>query len=92
MAWQQSIVQDAAAAALSASSGKWRRLFCVEKLIANALQRTSVENVEKYQSTEDTFRKIREATVGPLRTNVITMPSVNIQIRKYTFLTAMRCM
>ncbi|CDJ58631.1 hypothetical protein EMWEY_00002780 [Eimeria maxima] len=60
--WQQSVVNDAAAAALSASSGKWRRMLCVEKLIANSLQKTSVENVEKWQYKEDTFQKIREAT------------------------------
>lgn len=61
--WQQSIVNDAAAAALSASSGKWRRMLCVEKLIANSLQKTSVENVEKWQYKEDIFQRIREATV-----------------------------
>ena len=61
--WQQSVVNYAAAAALSASSGKWRRMLCVEKLIANSLQKTSVENVEKWQYKEDTFQKIREATV-----------------------------
>ncbi|KAL8272481.1 hypothetical protein Esti_003604 [Eimeria stiedai] len=60
--WQQSVVDDAAAAALSASSGRWRRMLCVEKLIANLLQKTNVENVEKWQYKEDTFQKIREAT------------------------------
>lgn len=60
--WQQSVVHDAAAAALSASSGRWRRMLCVEKLIANSLQKTNVENVEKWQYKEDTFQKIREAT------------------------------
>lgn len=61
--WQQAVVNDAAAAALSASSGRWRRMLCVEKLIANYLQKTNVENVEKWQYKEDTFQKIREATV-----------------------------
>ncbi|CDJ66794.1 hypothetical protein, conserved [Eimeria necatrix] len=60
--WQQAVVNDAAAAALSASSGRWRRMLCVEKLIANYLQKTNVENVEKWQYKEDTFQKIREAT------------------------------
>ncbi|KAL8424760.1 hypothetical protein Efla_001349 [Eimeria flavescens] len=60
--WQQCVVDDAAAAALSASSGRWRRMLCVEKLIANLLQKTSVENVERWQYKEDTFQKIREAT------------------------------
>lgn len=61
--WQQTVVKDAAAAAFSASSGRWRRMYGMEKLIANALQKITVEEVEKSQNTEDTFQKIREATV-----------------------------
>ncbi|OEH74387.1 hypothetical protein cyc_04308 [Cyclospora cayetanensis] len=60
--WQKSVVANAAAVALSASSGKWRRMLCIEKLIANFLQKSNVNNVEKWQYTEDTFQKIREAT------------------------------
>nr|CEL77104.1 TPA: hypothetical protein BN1205_030500 [Toxoplasma gondii VEG] len=60
--WQQSVIKDAAAAAFSASSGRWRRMYGMEKLIANALQKITVEEVEKSQNTEDTFQKIREAT------------------------------
>ncbi|PHJ23416.1 hypothetical protein CSUI_002730 [Cystoisospora suis] len=60
--WQQTVVKDAAAAAFSASSGRWRRMYGMEKLIANALQKITVEEVEKSQNTEDTFQKIREAT------------------------------
>lgn len=41
-------------------------MLCIEKLIANTLQKTSVENVEKWQYKEDTFQKIREATVRSL--------------------------
>ncbi|KFG62161.1 hypothetical protein TGRUB_215320B, partial [Toxoplasma gondii RUB] len=57
-----SVIKDAAAAAFSASSGRWRRMYGMEKLIANALQKITVEEVEKSQNTEDTFQKIREAT------------------------------
>lgn len=60
--WQMKVALDAANEAFNASAGRLRKLYAVEKLAGNSLQKITFEQVERSQSTEDGFQKIREVT------------------------------
>lgn len=60
--WQLEVALDAANEAFNASAGRLRKLYAVEKLAGNCLQKITFEQVERSQSTEDGFQKIREVT------------------------------
>jgi len=60
--WRREVALDAANEAFNASAGRLRKLYAVEKLAGNFLQKTTFEQVERSQNTEDGFQKIREVT------------------------------
>lgn len=60
--WRHEVALDAANEAFNASAGRLRKLYAVEKLSGNCLQKITFEQVERSQNTEDGFQKIREVT------------------------------
>lgn len=60
--WRHEVALEAANSAFLASAGRLRKLYAVEKLVGNCLQRIIFEQVERSQVTEDGFQRIREAT------------------------------
>jgi len=60
--WRREVALDAANEAFNASAGRLRKLYAVEKLAGNCLQKITFEQVERSQTTEDGFQKIREVT------------------------------
>merc|ERR1719223_1963538 len=60
--WRHEVALEAANEAFNASAGKLRKLYAVEKLQGNCLQKITYEQVERSQNTEDGFQKIREVT------------------------------
>merc|ERR1712196_751376 len=60
--WRHEVALEAANEAFNASAGRLKKLWAVEKLGGNCLQKIIYEQVEKSQTTEDGFQKIREVT------------------------------
>merc|ERR1719316_1714873 len=60
--WRHDVALEAANEAFQASAGRLRKLWAIEKLAGNCLQKIIFEQVEKSQATEDGFQKIREVT------------------------------
>merc|ERR1719217_1670819 len=60
--WRTEVALAAASEAFQASAGRLRKLYAVEKLAGNFLQKITFEQVERSQNTEDGFQKIREVT------------------------------
>jgi len=60
--WRREVALDAANEAFNASAGRLRKLYAVEKLAGNYLQKITFEQVEHSQTVEDGFQKIREVT------------------------------
>merc|ERR1719213_575001 len=60
--WRHEVALEAANEAFNASVGRLKKLWAVEKLGGNCLQKIIYEQVEKSQTTEDGFQKIREVT------------------------------
>jgi len=60
--WRHEVAQDAANEAFNASAGRLRKLYAVEKLTGNLLQKTSIEQLMQSQLTEEGFQRIREVT------------------------------
>merc|ERR1719262_806249 len=60
--WRHEVALDAANEAFNASAGRLRKLYAVEKLAGNCLQKITYEQLERSQNTEDGFQKIREVT------------------------------
>lgn len=60
--WRHEVALNAANEAFNASAGRLRKLYAVEKLAGNCLQKITFEQVERSQNTEDGFQKIREVT------------------------------
>merc|ERR1719330_730748 len=60
--WRHEVALEAANEAFNASAGRLRKLYAIEKLAGNSLQKKTFEQVERSQSTEDGFQKIREVT------------------------------
>lgn len=60
--WRHEVALRSANDAFNASSGRLRRLYAIEKLSGNCLQKITFEQVERSQATEDGFQKIREVT------------------------------
>lgn len=61
-AWRQEVALEAANEAFNASAGRLRKLYAIEKLAQNCLQKITYEQVERSQKTEDGFQKIRDVT------------------------------
>merc|ERR1712232_693610 len=60
--WRHTVALDAANEAFNASAGRLRKIYAVEKLAGNCLQKVTFEQVERSAQTEDGFQKIREVT------------------------------
>merc|ERR1719316_857363 len=60
--WRHDVALEAANEAFQASAGRLRKIYAVEKLAGNCLQKIIFEQVEKSQAMEDGFQKIREVT------------------------------
>jgi hypothetical protein len=60
--WRNEIALEAANEAFNASAGRLRKLYAIEKLCGNCLQKVQFEQVERSNNTEDGFQKIREVT------------------------------
>lgn len=60
--WRKDVAREAANEAFNASAGRLRKLYAIEKLAGNSLQKVTFEQVERSQTTEDGFQKIREVT------------------------------
>jgi len=60
--WRQKTAEKAAQEAFESSAGRLRKLYAIEKLAGNCLQKITFEQVERSQTTEDGFQKIREVT------------------------------
>merc|ERR1719497_9903 len=60
--WRREVALEAANEAFNASAGRLRKLYAIEKLAGNCLQKLTFEQVERSQNTEDGFQKIREVT------------------------------
>eukprot|EP00928_Gymnodinium_smaydae_P055252 TRINITY_DN38846_c0_g1_i1.p2 TRINITY_DN38846_c0_g1~~TRINITY_DN38846_c0_g1_i1.p2 ORF type:complete len:526 (+),score=167.00 TRINITY_DN38846_c0_g1_i1:150-1727(+) len=60
--WRHEVALEAANEAFNASAGRLRKLYAIEKLAGNCLQKTTFEQVERSNTTEDGFQRIREVT------------------------------
>lgn len=60
--WRHEVALEAANEAFNASAGRLRKLYAIEKLQGNCLQKITYEQVERSQTTEDGFQKIRDVT------------------------------
>jgi len=60
--WREEVAKNAANEAFNASAGRLRKIWAIEKLAGNCLQKITFEQVERSQNTEDGFQKIREVT------------------------------
>merc|ERR1712118_517898 len=60
--WRHEVALEAANEAFQACAGRLRKLYAIEKLAGNCLQKITFDQVEKSQATEDGFQKIREVT------------------------------
>jgi len=60
--WRHEVALQAANEAFNASAGRLRKLYALEKLAGNCLQKITFEQVERSQNTEDGFQKIRDVT------------------------------
>eukprot|EP00928_Gymnodinium_smaydae_P090274 TRINITY_DN74101_c0_g1_i1.p1 TRINITY_DN74101_c0_g1~~TRINITY_DN74101_c0_g1_i1.p1 ORF type:complete len:530 (-),score=154.31 TRINITY_DN74101_c0_g1_i1:93-1682(-) len=60
--WRHEVAKDAANEAFNASAGRLRKLYAVEKLAGNFLQKVTFEQVERSETTENGFQRIREVT------------------------------
>merc|ERR1712232_962972 len=60
--WRHDVALNAANEAFNASAGRLRKLYAIEKLAGNCLQKITFEQVQRSQQTEDGFQKIREVT------------------------------
>merc|ERR1719201_2586490 len=56
------VALEAANEAFNTSAGRLRKLYAIEKLAGNTLQKITIEQVSRSQTTENGFQKIREVT------------------------------
>jgi chromosome segregation ATPase len=60
--WRNTVALDAANDAFNASAGRLRKIFAIEKLCGNCLQKMTFEQIDRSNQTEDGFQRIREVT------------------------------
>jgi len=60
--WRHEVALEAANEAFNASAGRLRKLYAIEKLAGNCLQKITHEQVDRSQTTENGFQKIRDVT------------------------------
>jgi len=60
--WRYEVAMEAATEAFHATAGRFRKIYAIEKLTGNCLQKIIFEQAEENQTTEEGFQKIREVT------------------------------
>jgi len=60
--WRYDVAMEAANEAFQATAGRYWKIYAIEKLTGNCLQKITFEQLEHSQQTEDGFQKIREVT------------------------------
>jgi len=60
--WRYEVAMEAASEAFHAMAGRFRKIYAIEKLTGNCLQKIIFEQAATSQETEDGFQKIREVT------------------------------
>merc|ERR1711865_383135 len=60
--WRYEVAMEAASDSFHAMAGRFRKIYAVEKLTGNCLQKIIFEQAAQSQETEDGFQKIREVT------------------------------
>lgn len=60
--WRYNVALDAANEAFQATAGRYRKIYAIEKLTGNCLQKMTWRQAEQSQNTEEGFQKIREVT------------------------------
>lgn len=60
--WRYEAALEAATEAFEATAGRYRKIYAIEKLTGNCLQRLTFDQAEQSQATEDGFQRIREVT------------------------------
>ncbi|CAD7958736.1 unnamed protein product, partial [Amoebophrya sp. A120] len=60
--WRKEVAMEAANESFHQRAGRLRKMWAIEKLQANYLQKVIFSQVEKSQATEEGFQKIRELT------------------------------
>ncbi|CAJ1349896.1 unnamed protein product [Effrenium voratum] len=60
--WRYEVAMEAATEAFEATAGRYRKIYAIEKLTGNCLQRLTFDQAEQSQATEDGFQRIREVT------------------------------
>jgi len=60
--WRHEVALEAANEAFNTSAGRLRKLYAIEKLAGNCLQKITFDQVERSEKTENGFQKIREVT------------------------------
>jgi len=60
--WRHEVALEAANEAFNASAGRLRKLYAIEKLAGNCLQKITHEQVDRSQTTENGFQQIRDVT------------------------------
>jgi len=60
--WRYEVALEAATEAFEATAGRYRKIYAIEKLTGNCLQKLAFEQATFSQATEDGFQKIREVT------------------------------
>merc|ERR1719311_872932 len=60
--WRYEVALEASQEAFYQTAGRLRKIYAIEKLSGNCLQKVIFEQVEKSQATEDGFQRIREVT------------------------------
>lgn len=61
-AWRYQVAKKAASDAFQATAGRFRKIYALEKLTGNCLQKNTMECFEASQKTEDSFQNIKEVT------------------------------
>lgn len=60
--WRYGVALDAAREAFELTASRFRKIYAIEKLTGNCLQKITFEQAEHSQSTENGFQRIREVT------------------------------
>uniref|UniRef100_A0A7S4R9N8 Uncharacterized protein n=1 Tax=Alexandrium monilatum TaxID=311494 RepID=A0A7S4R9N8_9DINO len=60
--WRYDVAAEAAGEAFKATAGRFWKIYALEKLTGNCLQKITFEQLEQSQMVEDGFQKMREVT------------------------------
>eukprot|EP00928_Gymnodinium_smaydae_P063455 TRINITY_DN47013_c0_g1_i1.p1 TRINITY_DN47013_c0_g1~~TRINITY_DN47013_c0_g1_i1.p1 ORF type:complete len:595 (-),score=140.43 TRINITY_DN47013_c0_g1_i1:95-1879(-) len=60
--WRYNVALEAASEAFEATAGRFRKMFAIEKMVGNCLQKVIFEQAVQSQLIEEGFQRIREVT------------------------------